>query len=163
MEQPGESFREITDFGVIPSPSGGGTLMLQGENDPDCLLVMEVFREADSSNEIAIVTVKGCQQSVFGYPNDEAYERDPRPVTPEEGLSYGFYEVQSSSWSQRLADYNRHAFPKTTGEGFASLRHFFIGCHDASGEFLADDLSIELAGTNFRVAAQRAFDRFFSR
>jgi hypothetical protein len=154
-----ERFREITDFGVIPSPSGAGTLVLQGEDEPDCLLVMEVFSESDRSNQTAIVTVRGCQQAIWGYPNDEAYARDPRGRAGDEP-SYGFFEVLASAWPQRIAEYNRHAFPSTSLESHLELRHFFIGCHDASGEFLADGLHIELPGTDFRTTAQRALDRF---
>jgi hypothetical protein len=157
-----ERFREITDFDVIPSPAGPGTLVFHGENDPDCLLVMEVFSESDRSNEVAIVTVKGCQQAIFGYPNDEAYERDPRGRNGDEP-SYGFFEVLSSTWPQRLADYNRYAVPGTRADACHHLRHFFIGCHDASGEFLGKSLHIELPGTDFRTTARLALDRFFER
>ncbi|TVT22665.1 hypothetical protein LWP59_37045 [Amycolatopsis acidiphila] len=160
MHEQTERFREITTFGVIPSPSGAGTLVLQGEGYPDCLLVMEVFSETDRSNEIAIVTVKGCQQAIFGYPNDEAYARDPRGRAGDEP-SYGFFEVLSSTWAQRLAEYNRHAFPSTSVEPWRALRHFFIGCHDDSGEFLGESLHIELPGTDFQTTAQHAFERFF--
>lgn len=160
MSKQTERFREITDFGVIPSPSGAETLVLQGENEPDCLLVMAVLSASDRSHEVAIVTVKGCLQATFGYPNDEAYARDPRGQDGDEP-SYGFFEVLSSTWPRRIAEYNRHAFADTHGEAYLNLRHFFIGCHDASGEFLAEQLCVELSGTDFRTTAQRALDRFF--
>jgi len=48
---------------------------------------------------------------------------------------YGFFEILNSAWPGRLIAYNRHAFPDRTPPHYAALRHYFIGCHDASGEF----------------------------
>lgn len=162
VNEQAERFQEITNFGVIPSPSGADTLLLHGENDADCLLVMQVFKKADHSNEVAIVTFTNCQQSIFGYPNDEAYESDPRGTIGDEA-SYGFFEVLSSSWPARLAEYNRRAFPDTRIDSYQALRHYFVGCHDASGEFLAEDLHVELPGGDYRTIAQIALDRLFQR
>lgn len=158
VEQQPERFREITGFGVVPAPSGGGALLLHAEEHADCYLVTIVMREADGTTETAIVTLVGCAQSVFGYPNDEAWSRDPRGVAGDEP-SYGFHEVLSSTWSARLAAYNRHAFPDTPLERYDGLRHYFIACHDGSGEFLARGLRVELPGTDFRAAAHLVMER----
>jgi len=88
-------------------------------------------------------------QSVFGYPNDEAYWIDPRGAVGD-GRGYGFYEVLSSTWPERLIAYNRHAFPDSTPSHYSSLRHFFIGCHEASGEFLARDLKVEITDGSYQ-------------
>jgi hypothetical protein len=157
VEQRPERFRELTGLGVVPSPSGGGALLLHSEVHGDCYLVTMVMREADGGTETAVVTLVGCEQSVFGYPNDEAWARDPRGVAGDEP-SYGFYEVLSSAWPARLAAYNRHAFPDTALER-DGLRHYFVACHDASGEFLAHDLRVELPGTDFTTAAHRVMER----
>jgi hypothetical protein len=97
-------------------------------------------------------------QSVFGYPNDEAYWHDPRGAAGDMP-GYGFYEVLSSPWPERLAAYNRHAFPDRTPAHYASYRHFFIGCHDASGEFLADDLTVEITDKQYEAVLQEAVNR----
>jgi hypothetical protein len=97
-------------------------------------------------------------QSVFGYPNDEAYSHDPRGPAGEQP-GYGFCEVLSSTWPARLAAYNRHAFPDTTPAHYSGMRHFFIGGHDASGEFLAEDLTVEVTDLSYEGALREAVNR----
>jgi hypothetical protein len=84
MPQAPERFRQLTDHGVIPSPSGAGALLMHAEEGLDCLVVLGVFRPADKARLTAIVTFEGCMQSVFGYPNDEAYWHDPRGAAGDE-------------------------------------------------------------------------------
>lgn len=153
-----ERFREITDHGLIPAPSGAGALLLHAEEGLDCLVVLGVFRPADKTRLTAIVTFERCMQSVFGYPNDEAYGHDPRGAAGDRP-GYGFFEVEHSAWPGRLTAYNRHAFPDRTPAHYASLRHFFIGSHDASGEFLARSMKIELTSSNYGEAAREALQR----
>ena len=154
MTQAPERFRKITDYGVIPSPSSAGAMLMHTE-DGDCLVVLRVFRPADKAELMAIVTFPGCLQSVFGYPNDEAYRHDPRgPAGDSPG--YGFFEILDSAWRGRLTAYNRHAFPDRTPPHYATLRHYFIGCHDASGQFLARDMWIELTSGSYGQAAREA-------
>lgn len=153
-----ERFREITKYGVIPAPSGAGAVVIHAEEGRDCRVVLGVFRPADKAHKIAIVTLVRCMQSVFGYPNDEAYWCDPRGGAGD-SPGYGFYEVLSSIWPQRLIAYNRHAFPDSTPGRYASYRHFFIGCHDASGEFLADDLTVEITDDGYEAAIEEAVKR----
>jgi hypothetical protein len=157
MTQKSEHFQEITEHGVIPSPSGAGALLLHPEEGYDCLLVLGVFRKEDRANLTAILTLRGCLQSVFGYPNDEAYGHDPRAAVGER-LSYGFYEVVNSTWPERLIAYNRHAFPDSTPPHYAACRHYFVGCHDASGQFLAESLEVELT-SSYAEAIQEALRR----
>ncbi len=158
MAQATERFREITDYGVIPAPSGAGALLLHAEEASDCLVVLVVFRPADKARLTAIVTFEHCMQSVFGYPNDEAYRHDPRGAAGDRP-GYGFFEVLDSAWPGRLIAFNRHAFPDRTPYHYAAMRHFFIGCHDASGEFLARDMKIELTSETYEQAARDALQR----
>ena len=53
----------------------------------------------------------------------------------------------------------RHAFPDRTPPHYAALRHYFIGCHDASGEFLARDMKIEVTTGSYGEAAREALQR----
>lgn len=158
VSQAPERFREITGHGVIPAPSGAGALLLHAEEGPDCLVVLGVFRPADKAQLTAIVTFEGCMQSIFGYPNDEAYRHDPRGAAGDRP-GYGFFEILGSSWPGQLIAYNRHAFPDRTPPRYATLRHYFIGCHDASGEFLAQDMKIEVTTGGYRYAALQALQR----
>jgi len=92
MTDDSERFRKITEHGVITAPSGAGAVAIHAEEGRDCRVVLLVVRLADKAHKVAIVTLERCQQSVFGYPNDEAYWHDPREAggdTP----GYGFYEV----------------------------------------------------------------------
>jgi hypothetical protein len=157
MTQAPERFRKITDLGVIPSPSSAGAMLLHSE-DGDCLVVLRVFRPADKAELIVIVTFEGCMQSVFGYPNDEAYGHDPRGEAGDRP-GYGFFEVLDSTWPARLIAYNKHAFPDRTPSHYAGMRHFFIGCHDASGEFLARGMRLELTSGTYFEAARQALQR----
>lgn len=153
-----ERFQEISSSGVIPAPSGAGAAVIHDEEGPDCRVVLIVHRLGDRAHKVAIVTLIGCMQSVFGYPNDEAYWHDPRGDAGDRP-GYGFYEVLSSTWPQRIIAFNRHAFPGRTPGHYARLRHFFIGCHDASGEFLAQDLTVELTDGGFGAALREAVNR----
>jgi len=153
-----ERFRKITDHGVIPAPSGAGALLLHAEEGLDCRVVLSVIRPADKADLVAIVTLEGCMQSVFGYPNDEAYWHDPRGVAGDRP-GYGFFEVIGSAWPARLIAFNRHAFPDRTPSHYAVLRHYFIGCHDASGEFLATSMKVELTSGSYQEAVREAVRR----
>jgi hypothetical protein len=153
-----ERFRELTELGLMTAPSGAGAVVVHAEEGRDCHVVLGVLRLADNEHKVAIVTLRGCMQSVFGYPNDEAYWRDPRGAGGDMP-GYGFYEVLSSTWPGRLIAYNRHAFPDSTPSHYSTLRHFFIGCHDASGEFLAQDLAMEVTDGSYQEALSEAVRR----
>jgi hypothetical protein len=98
----------------------------------------------------AVVTFVGCRQSVFGYPNDEAQDGDPRL----RHHGYGFFEVVDSPWPQRLEAYNRQAFPVHTMA--RKDRHFVVRCHESLGEFLAEDVRIEPWSGTFDEAVHAA-------
>lgn len=58
-----------------------------------------------------------------------------------------------------LIAYNRHAFPDPAPSHHAALRHYFIGSHDASGEFLAQGMKIELTSSSYEETAREALQR----
>jgi len=72
---------------------------------------------------------------------------------------YGFFEILNSAWPGRPIAYNRHAFPDRTPPHYAALRHYFIGCHDTSGEFLARNMKIEVTTGSYGEAAREALQR----
>jgi hypothetical protein len=157
MTEDNEWFREITEYGVIPSPSGAGALLLHDEDSSNSALVLTVLRLTDRARKVALATFASCVQSVFGYPNDEAYCNDPRRVDVDDGPGYGFYEVMSSSWPARLTTYNQRSFPGSTVAD--DMRHFFVGSHDGSAEFLARDMTVEIFNHDFATVARMALDR----
>lgn len=138
------------DLGAIPSPSGAGALVLHAEEGGDCLVVFMALQPSDRQRKAAIATFVGCTQSIFGYPNDEAYSGVP-------GASYGFFEVVDSNWAERVAVFNRIRFPATERHG--DSRHFFMGCHDASGQFLADDVRVEVFDDEYAIVLHEALRR----
>lgn len=98
-------------------------------------------------------------QSVFGYPNDEAYWHDPGGPA---GGSTRLRLLRGAvvGLAARLIAYNnRHAFPDRTPAHYARMRHFFTGCHNASGEFLAENLTVEVTDLSYRDALRETLDR----
>lgn len=142
--------REL-DQGVIPSPAGAGALVLHGEEEADCVVVFMAFNPRNRTSTAALATFRGCSQSIFGYPNDEAYWGVP-------DAGYGFYEVLDSDWSDRLTEFNRLRFPDTPPNH--ERRHYFMGCHDASGQFLAHGLSVDAVSGGFDAALNEALRRY---
>jgi hypothetical protein len=140
------------DLGVIPSPAGSGELLLHAEA-PDALLVLLLSHRDGTRAGPGIVTFVGCRQSVFGYPNDEARWGDVRL----RGHGYGFVEVHDSPWPRRLDAYNRMAFPG--GPPSSAVRHFVVACHETLGEFLAEDIRVEVLPDSFEAAAAVALRR----
>ncbi len=65
------------DFGFVPAPSGGFMCLFQQEETHDCYVVVGGYtpsmEASDRVNGIALVKAGGYVQSVFGYPNEEAY------------------------------------------------------------------------------------------
>lgn len=89
----------------------GALLLLHSEEGLDCLVVFGVFRPADEARLTAIVTFERYMQSVFGYPNDEAYWHDP-PARQPTGRT-----TASSRSSNRAA--LLHRLPRRLGEFLA--------------------------------------------
>jgi hypothetical protein len=58
-----ERFRKITEYGVIPAPSGAGALLLHAEEGLDCLVVLGVSRPADKAQLTATVTFGGLRHA----------------------------------------------------------------------------------------------------
>lgn len=149
------------DLGFVPAPSGGGLTLFQQEEVHECYMVMIGYAPSMDSPErqqgCALVTATGFRQSVFGYPNEEAYWKDPRGR-----LGHGFYELVDSSWSDNVNEYNQRSFgeplfkrPRPTRRA----RHFFIGSKDASCQVLAVDLEVEVfPNETFGVVAKGGDD-----
>jgi hypothetical protein len=149
LDYDGGAFIEL-DLGFTPSPDGGGMSFLQQEEVHDAFLLLHGYTpglDAPGRKEAtALVTIIGLSQSVFGYPNEEAFWFDPRA----EELGHGFYELQGSRWRENINDYNRRTYgsrPGNTdwhlGGKYENARHFFIGSKDVSAQVLAQGLRIE--------------------
>lgn len=135
------------DLGLTPSASGGGLCLLQQEEVHDAFLLLSGYTPrsdtSDRRDAIALVTVVGVSQSVFGYPNEEAFWFDSRG-----SLDHGFYELQGSGWKSNVLEYNRRTYGShhntwSMGGKFDQARHYFVGSKDVSAQFLAQSLRVE--------------------
>lgn len=103
----------------------------------------------------AVVELKRCLLTRFGYPNDEARCGIPR----YKNLSYGIYEVRNSTWIKEVVEMNRHRFPSTSDAYVA--KHFLFTFHDSTFECLADDLTLEIVSEPYAVTFERIRRRVF--
>lgn len=98
------------DFGFTPAPSGGGLWLCQQEEAHNSYAVLHGYAPRDlkapeSHKAIALITISGVVQSIFGYPNEEAFWKDPRG-----DLRHGFFEVANSPWIDEINGYNVATF-----------------------------------------------------
>jgi len=81
LDYDGGEFVE-SDLGFAPSPSGGEMLLLQEEEVHDAFLLLCGYTPSldapDHEEGTLLVTIVGLVQSVFGYPNEEAFWFDSR-------------------------------------------------------------------------------------
>lgn len=118
---------------------------------------------------VALITFWGVVQTIFGYPNVDAWESDPR-LSEATGA---IYEVVGSRWKQGLIAYNRrtfetgrHAAESSTNRIFDSeyfsgwpLRHYFVAGHDGSCQALArhsGGLTLQISGEGKSPLQHRA-------
>ena len=132
------------DFPFTISPSGGGLFVLQKEERSNAYVLLIGYTpslHAEPRREcVGLFTVRAVIQSVFGYPNEEAYWRDPRGKIGDRVV-----EIVGSKWTDDIDAYNQRTF----GTAYPwsrpwPRRHFFFGSKDESVQFLASDIKIEL-------------------
>jgi hypothetical protein len=126
------------DLGVEFSTTGGGMLLM---DEYSCsVLAMTI------ESKPVVVRFLRCMQVKFGYPNDEALIGDELYGD----CSYGVYEVIGSGWFDALQEKNRVVFPGVT---WLKKRHFALIFHESMGEFLADDVRVEVFDGGFDETA----------
>ena len=101
LDDEGGSFIEL-DLRFTPSPSGGSLGLLQQEEVHDGFLLLHGYAPSRNSQDrreaTALVTIVGLSQSVFGYPNEEAFWLDGR------GEGLGHPSVSTSREADPIAD-----------------------------------------------------------
>jgi hypothetical protein len=106
-----------------------------------------------------VVAFEGCLIATFGYPNEDALPGHP---LHDKGLEwYGFYEVEASSWIDKLKAQNAVTFPDADwwpDSPFAQggpIRHFAITFHDSTFECLARSFAGEFTDDPIQVVRRR--------
>lgn len=135
---------EEIDLGMEVSTIGGGMLLMD-EHSCSILVMSDDFRPA-------LVRFSGCMKVKFGYPNDEALLGDAL----YSNCSYGVYEVFGSGWFDTLQEKNRVRFPNSR---WVKKRHFSFIFHESMGEFLADDVHVEMFDEGFDGMGLKAMRR----
>jgi hypothetical protein len=151
-------FRSL-DFPFTVDPSGGGLSLVMAEERRDIYAVVRGYTPSldspDRQEVIALITLQGVLQVVFGYPNEEAYWRDPRGK-----LGGRLCEVVGSGWHSSLDRYNRQTYG--TGLDALGLRHYFIPDKDTSAQALAGGIALDLfPRSGFREVHEKAFNRLY--
>ncbi len=142
------------DLPFQPSPSGTGLTVIAREENRNAYAVSVGYTPSLASQDrvecAALITIRGVVQSIHGYPNEEAFWKDPRGK-----LGHGVYEILGSAWIAELNTYNRASFGTAfiTGD---EIRHFFIGGKDSSAQFLAKSLSLDLFTQAPRLSSYEA-------
>jgi hypothetical protein len=154
MMEPMDQVIEL-DLGYCPESAVSGAVLVQTERST-FLTFNAMKKQSDGSWEptvTALVEFPGCQCTQFGYPNDEALSGHPL-YSAGVGV-YAIYEVLNPSWTRRLEQQNRVAFPRT---GAWNLRHF-ISFHDSTFECLAKDLVLQVFDEPYEQVMRRITDR----
>ncbi len=138
----GEEYAVPLDIGFVPEAAVSGPLLLQTEWAT--FLTFNAMRKLpdgiyhDAGH--AIVEFEMCDQTRFGYPNDEALPGHP---LYSRGLGgYGIYEVMNSRWVRQIVEQNRVSFPETPD---STQRHFIFTFHDSTFECVAQSLRADLS------------------
>jgi hypothetical protein len=122
--------KAIVVYFVSNPPAGwdGSTVTLVGPGTP--------------GEPAAIIRLSPVEASLFGPPNDEAF--DGHPLASRGLHPYGAFEVLDSSWVRRLERMNA-VHPRHRPERYATLRHFVLAFHDSTFECIARGYTCELA------------------
>jgi hypothetical protein len=134
------------DVGCTPEP-GPAAAPLLFMNDNVAFLVFNAVRTGGGGGprggERALVELRRCAATRFGYPSDAALARHP---LFDKGLGhFGVFEVFDSAWVRQLRDQHRATgAPDGANAPGASPRHFAFTFHDSTLECVADELVVVL-------------------
>ena len=90
---------------------------------------------------LALVRFSRCYSSMFGPPNDEAF--DGHPLASRGLRPYGAFAIENSSWIRQLERMNPvHQYRKP--DRFWARKHYVLSFHDSTFECVADSYTVEV-------------------
>jgi hypothetical protein len=147
----GEAYAKPIDIGFLPSADCEA--FIQGRLSTAYLIfgAMEKPQEPGGNyNRVgwAVVRLGSCEQSKFGYPNDEALPGHPLYSKGFSGL--GVFEVINSTWEDSLREQNRIAFPDPNMPPWPwRLRHLIFPFKENVLECLVKDFEVRVENRPF--------------
>ncbi|MBP9899959.1 MAG: hypothetical protein V9H26_17270 [Verrucomicrobiota bacterium] len=147
----GEAYAKPIDIGCVPSVSGSGETFIQAELSDAFIIFGAVAKTKESGGRYddigwAFVRLKHCQQSKFGYPNDEAFPGHPLYGKGFSGV--GVFEVINSNWEQILREQNRISFPDSPPWPW-ELKHLIFAFKENVLECLVKDFEARIENRPF--------------
>ncbi|HEY7180664.1 MAG TPA: hypothetical protein VIC84_04555 [Blastocatellia bacterium] len=123
-------------------------------DDWDGTSVRMVGKETEGE-PLALVKFSICYASMFGPPNDEAFEGHP---LASRGLGpYGAFVIENSSWIRRLEQMNSvHLYHNP--ERFWARKHYALSFHDSTFECVADGFIVELHESSVKKILPRMME-----
>jgi hypothetical protein len=120
------------------------------QSEDDAYVVFDAHSDASQASGTALVRLRQCLITRFGYPNDEALAGHPLYAG---GLGfYGVFEVRNSSWIAQLQEQNRRCFP---GFRMPQRRHIAITFHDSTLEAITQSVEASLLTESRRSVLSR--------
>jgi hypothetical protein len=95
---------------------------------------------------IAIITFRFCYSTMFGPPNDEAF--DGHPLSSRGLEPYSSFIIKDSSWLRTLIKMNE-VHPYHNLKMFEGFKHFILAFHDSTFECIAKDFEVEIVADTF--------------
>ncbi|HET9059355.1 MAG TPA: hypothetical protein VFN61_05495 [Acidimicrobiales bacterium] len=154
---------------IRPELSGSGELFVQSELGPPAVVFLAGARWGDDDGHRAAIgwvlmtfTVAspmarwGVTQAKFGYPNEEAFKKNPPLAAGFAGI--GLYEMMNSPWPGEIVAFNMHNFPDTPGD--PGLRHFMLVCKENTLEVVCAGFQLELVEGTLEDAVRLYLSRY---
>jgi hypothetical protein len=95
---------------------------------------------------MAMITFRFCYSTIFGPPNDEAF--DGHPLSSRGLKPYSSFFINDSSWLRTLIKMNE-VHPNHNLKRFKEYKHFILTFHDSTFECIAKELEVEIVTDTF--------------
>ena len=108
-------------IGLLPESGAPNPILMQNEHDAYVLFEAQATG-SPAETGTALVRLRNCLITRFGYPNDEALAAHPLYAT---GLRfYGVFKVHDSSWTAQLQQQSLTRFPGHRMPARRHMNHF---------------------------------------